>query len=106
MPQQIQTPGANPEPPRTRPQKLLLDNRSSLAVSGVDDVLSFDDRTIVMKTALGTLSVDGDALRILKLNTDTGELFIEGHVDGMFYLDETSRGESKGIFGFAKKDRK
>ena len=52
-------------------QNLILENREKLNVSGVLDVLSFDDQIVIIETELGLLTVKGDNLRINKLSTDT-----------------------------------
>ena len=51
-------------------QNLILENREKLSVSGVLDVLSFDDQVVIMDTELGMLTVKGDNLRINKLSID------------------------------------
>ena len=39
---------------------ITMKGRKSLKISGVEDVLSFDEDSIIMQTCMGTLSVDGD----------------------------------------------
>ena len=57
-------------------QNLILENREKLSVSGVLDVLSFDDQVVIMDTELGMLTIKGDNLRINKLSIDTSEVFV------------------------------
>jgi sporulation protein YabP len=61
-------------------QNLVLENRSRLNISGVLDVLSFDDQIIIIETELGMLTVKGDNLRINKLSIDTSEVIVEGEI--------------------------
>ena len=49
-------------------QNLILENRGKLNVSGVVDVLSFDDQVVIIETELGLLTVKGENLKINKLN--------------------------------------
>ena len=49
-------------------QNLILENRGKLSVSGVNDVLSFDDQIIIVETTLGLLTIKGEDLKINKLN--------------------------------------
>lgn len=77
------------------PHHITLDGRSSLTVSGVQDVESFDENTIVMLTVKGTLVVRGESLHIEKLSLDGGDLRVEGAVDSLTYEDE---GREKGGF--------
>ena len=39
------------------PHKLTLNERTSLTVTGVTEVASFDDNTVILHTGLGTLVV-------------------------------------------------
>ena len=66
-------------------QNLVLENRSRLNISGVLDVLSFDDQIIIVETELGMLTVKGDNLRINKLNIDTSEVIVEGEIISLTY---------------------
>ena len=67
-------------------QNLILENRSKLSVSGVLDVLSFDDQIIIIETELGLLTVKGDNLRVNKLSIDTSEVIVEGEVNSISYI--------------------
>ena len=69
-------------------QNLILENREKLSVSGVLDVLSFDDQVVIMDTELGMLTVKGDNLRINKLSIDTSEVIVEGNIYNMAYSEE------------------
>ena len=57
---------------------LILEDREHLTVSGVEEVESFDESTIVMDTAQGVLIVRGEGLHIEKLSLDGGDLKVEG----------------------------
>ena len=48
---------------------ITMKGRKSLKISGVEDVLSFDEDSIIMQTCMGTLSVDGDTLHIVSFNS-------------------------------------
>ena len=51
-------------------QNLILENREKLSISGVNDVLSFDDQVVMVETDLGLLTVKGENLKINKLSID------------------------------------
>lgn len=68
-----------------RPQHLILENREKLTVTGVTDIDSFDEKTVVLFTDIGELTVAGHDLHINKLDVDTGELTMQGTVDSMEY---------------------
>ena len=66
-------------------QNLILENRGKLSVSGVNDVLSFDDQIVVVDTELGLLTVKGENLRINKVSLDTAEVIVEGEISSLAY---------------------
>ena len=77
-------------------QNLILENRNRLNISGVLDVLNFDDQIIIVETELGMLTVKGDNLRINKLSIDASEVIVEGEVISLIYSnkDLDKKGES------------
>ena len=66
-------------------QNLVLENRKKLSVSGVNDVLSFDDQVVMIDTELGLLTVKGENIRINKLSLDTAEVIVEGEISSLSY---------------------
>ena len=70
------------------PHNLIMENRNRLTVSGVSDVDSFDEQTVVIFTQMGELTVRGSDLHIINLNVDSGELSLEGTVNSLTYSDE------------------
>lgn len=71
---------------------LILEDREKLTVSGVEEVESFDENTIVMDTAQGVLVVRGEELHIEKLSLDGGDLKVEGMIESLVY-EESRRGK-------------
>lgn len=71
-------------------QNLVLENRSKLSVSGVLDVLSFDDQLIIIETELGLLTIKGENLRINKLSIDSSEVIVEGDINNLAYSESDS----------------
>lgn len=69
-------------------QNLILENRGKLSISGVLDVLSFDDQVVMVETELGLLTVKGENLRINKLSIDTSEVIVEGDISYLAYSDK------------------
>ncbi len=78
-------------------QNLILENRGKLSVSGVLDVLSFDDQVVIVETELGLLTVKGENLRINKLSIDTSEVIIEGDISSLAYSEKDME-KGKGSF--------
>jgi len=78
------------------PHHIMLEERSSLTVSGVNDVERFDENEIVMSTSRGNLVVTGENLHIEKLSLDGGDLRVEGDVDSLSY-EEDGKGRGGGL---------
>lgn len=76
---------------------ILLEGREQLTISGVEEVESFDENTIVMLTNRGTLIVRGEELHIEKLSLDGGDLKVEGTIDSLTYED-SGRDRAGGLF--------
>ena len=88
------------EEKRVRPEAahhVILEGRESLTVSGVEEVESFDETTIVMSTSKGSLVVRGEDLHIEKLSLDGGDLRVEGNIDSLTYED-SGRDRAGGFF--------
>ncbi len=79
------------------PHNLTLEGRKLLIISGVTEVESFDDKTIVAITSMGALTIKGEGLNIKKLNLELGDLEIEGKICELIYSDRHS-GSSESFF--------
>ena len=79
-------------------QNIVLENREKLSISGVLDVLSFDDQIVILETELGLLHVKGENLRINKLSIDTSEVIVEGEVSSLSYSDKDSNKKDSSSF--------
>ncbi len=73
------------------PHNIILEGRKVLRMSGVCDVDSFDEQTVIAFTNMGELTVRGDDIHISKLNTDTGELSLEGNFYALSYTDNSKQ---------------
>lgn len=80
-------------------QNLILENREKLNISGVNDVLSFDDQIVILETELGLLTVKGENLRINKLSIDNEEVIIEGGINSLSYSEKELERKSSSILG-------
>ena len=77
-------------------QNIVLENRNKLTISGVLDVLSFDDQIVILETDLGLLNIKGEDIRINKLSIDTSDVILEGEINSLSYSqkDENKKGSS------------
>lgn len=75
------------------PHSVIIQNRSRMTVSGVEDVLAFDEVQIDARTTGGMLFIKGSDLHIESLSIDSGELSVAGRIDELVYSDTENRRE-------------
>ena len=73
--------------------KLVLNNRRCGNLTGVSDVLSFDENEIILETDQGMLMMKGKELHVSRLMLDKGEVDIDGRIDSVTYSEQGSRTE-------------
>ena len=69
-------------------QNVILENRKKLTLTGIKDVLSFDDEIIVLESELGLLNIKGRDLKVNKISVETGDVIIEGTIRMFEYSDK------------------
>ena len=83
---------------RNLPHKLSLSERNQLTMTGVTEVVSFEETAVVLRTSLGTLTVQGTGLQLKTLSLDGGQVAVDGTVSALIY-EEPRLGGWKRIFG-------
>lgn len=63
----------------------ILENRTRLMLTGVNDVESFDEKQIILYTQLGELTVKGDKLHVSEMSIESGELNVDGEITALIY---------------------
>ena len=81
------------------PHSLQLKDRADLTMSGVTEVVSFDESTVVLHTTQGTLIVQGRDLKLKTLSQDGGQVAVEGTVAALVYEESRSGGWRQRLFG-------
>ena len=81
----------------SKKSNLNLENRNKLILSGVVEVISFDDKTIILDTSLGTLTTKGENLKMQKLDVQNGDVIIAGHVNSCVYTTTESKKDKDSI---------
>lgn len=56
-----------------------------MEITGVEDVISFDTKEVLLETTMGILTIKGEDLKVNRLSIEKGELEIEGTVDSMIF---------------------
>lgn len=72
------------------PHRLQLNERRQLTVTGVAEVVSFDENAVVLQTALGLLNVQGQQLQLKNLTQEGGQVCVEGEVSALIYEESRS----------------
>lgn len=67
------------------PQKLTLQDRKSLLLTGVKEIVSFDENQVVLSTGLGMLSVHGQGLHLKSLSPEGGQAGVDGTVTALIF---------------------
>lgn len=68
-----------------RPHSCLMQNRSAANLTGVREVVSFDENQVVMDTDMGLLTIKGKELHVSRLTVEKGEVDVEGSLDSLTY---------------------
>lgn len=76
-------------------QNVILENRNKLHLTGILDVLNFDEQIVTLDTELGILIIKGSDLRLNKFNLENAELSVDGEVTSLTY-DDKSYSSKKG----------
>lgn len=74
------------------PHQLILQDRQQAEMTGVSDVDSFDETTVIAYTSLGELTIHGSGLHIKRLDLECGLLSVEGSVRSLEYTDNHKGG--------------
>ncbi len=74
------------------PHSLTLSERQKLTMTGVTEVVSFDENTAVLRTDLGTLVIQGRDLQLKTLSADGGNIAVDGTVTALSYEEPRQSG--------------
>lgn len=78
--------------PMQLPHCLTLKERQQLSMTGVSEVVSFDDTAVVLRTGLGTLVIQGRDLQLKTLSLEGGQVMVEGTVSALSYEEPRTGG--------------
>ncbi len=84
--------GGSAMPDEHLPHKLQLSERKVLTMTGVTEVVSFDENAVVLQTSLGLLIVQGQQLSLKNLSLDGGQVAVEGSISALAYEEPRQSG--------------
>lgn len=73
---------------------IIIENRQKITISAVRDVESFAPEKIVLLTENAVLVVTGSDMKVKKLSTESGDIYIEGEISGCVYQKDRGDKES------------
>ena len=73
------------------PHDVHLKERKRLTMTGVTEVVSFDETEVMLHTTLGTLTVQGQQLRLKTLSQEGGQVAVEGSICALSYEEPRQR---------------
>lgn len=74
------------------PHRLTLNERQQLSMTGVSEVVSFDDTAVVLRTELGMLVIQGKGLQLKTLSLEGGQVAVDGTVSSLHYEESRTGG--------------
>jgi len=71
--------------------------RKEMIISGVSEVISFDEESVRLMSLDGEMYIEGEAIKIGVLDTDRGVVTLSGKINGFYYVGE-DKNEKKRFF--------
>ena len=65
--------------------RLMLERQKGGTITGIREVISFDEKEILLNTEEGKLDIKGEALHVKHLDLERGEISLEGRIDSLSY---------------------
>lgn len=81
------------------PHRLTLNDRKTLTMTGVTEVLSFDENAIALRTELGILQIHGSGLQLKALSQENGSMMVEGKISALVYEEPRQGGFWRRLMG-------
>lgn len=78
---------------------LQIDRRENITVTGIVDVISFDEESVISETEMGVIIIKGTNLHVKRISLDSGELVVAGEIDGVTYENPSGAAKTKSLFG-------
>lgn len=77
---------------------VIINDREFIKVTGVLDVISFDEEMVVAETEMGIMILKGINFHVSKLDLDNGNLEIDGEIHSLLYEEKGTYGKPSGGF--------
>ena len=74
------------------PHAMTLNERKQLTLTGVTEVVSFEETSVVLRTSLGMLTVHGQQLQLKTLSLEGGQVAVDGQIAALIYQEPRQGG--------------
>lgn len=81
---------------------VIIKSREKTEMTGILDVTSFDDGSIIVQTADSGISIDGENLKIEKFDAESGDFILNGKINGFYYFTSSAQKKKKSIMSIFK----
>ncbi len=81
---------------------VVISSRKRLHMTGIKDVVAFDEGQIMAQNESSDISIEGENLKIEKFDSSSGELAVNGKIDGVLYYASTPQKKKRSIVGLFK----
>ncbi len=71
---------------------LIVESRKKVTMTGINDVESFDEETIIAQSCCGEISIRGSGLKISRLSVESGDMVVEGEINSLSYAEAKATG--------------
>jgi len=80
------------------PHKVVIDSRTKVVVTAVEDVDSFNENEVILLSNHGFITITGEDLHISKLSLEDGQLVVDGKIQSIDYADHEEERAKRGVF--------
>ncbi len=77
---------------------ISLTERKNIQITGVKKIDSFDNEEFLLETNMGYISIKGEGLEIIKLDTYQGNVAIKGKINGLNYMETSNKKKKEESF--------
>lgn len=81
----------------TSSHSISVTERKSINITGVKKIDSFDNLEFLMDTVMGYITIKGEELEIIKLDTFQGNVSIKGKINSIAYTENNKKQKEETI---------
>ncbi len=80
-----------------KPHSISLKDRKNMTMTGVSEIISFDDSCVSLDVSDHLLNIYGSCLHIDSFSNESGDVALSGIIDSIVYSGKTQSSYRKGI---------